>query len=44
MAHEKNEIMPFVAICMDLEIIMLSQTKTNEMTCMWNLKKKKRHK
>jgi len=32
MAHEKNEIMPFVAIWMDLEIIMPSQTKTNK----WN--------
>ena len=30
MAHEKNEIMPFVAIWMDLEIIMPSQTKTNK--------------
>ena len=30
MAHEKNEIMPFVAIWMDLEIIMPSQAKTNK--------------
>ena len=32
LSHEKNEIMPFVAIQMDLEIIMLNevnQTETN---------------
>ena len=37
----KNEIMPFAAIWMDLEIVILSkvgQTKTN-ITYMWNLKK-----
>ena len=45
-AIKKNEIMPFEATWMDLEIIILSevsQTKTNiwyDITYMWNLKKK----
>ena len=45
-AIKKNEIMPFAATWMDLEIIILSevsQTKTisYDITCMWNLKKRK---
>ena len=44
-AVKKNEIMPFAATQMDLEIIMLSevsQTKRDKyhvITYMWNLKK-----
>ena len=37
----KKEISPPVKSCMDLEGIMLSEinwTKTNYLTCMWNLK------
>ena len=30
-AIEKNEIMPFAATCLDMEIIIVSQTKTNIM-------------
>ena len=36
---KKNEIMPFAATWMDLEIIILSETeKTNDTTYTWNLK------
>ena len=42
MAHEKNEIMPFVAIWMDLEIIMPSQTKTNKWNHLYVESKKKK--
>ena len=41
-SREKNEIMPFAAIWMDLEIIILgevNQRKTNtSITYMWNIK------
>ena len=38
-AIKKNEIMPFAATWMDLEIIILSETeKTNDTTYTWNLK------
>ena len=40
-AIKKNEILPFAATWMDLDIIIqseVSQTKTN-ITYMWNLKK-----
>ena len=40
---KKNEIMPFAATWMDLEIIILSQTRERQVsydiTYMWNLKK-----
>ena len=45
-AIKKNEIMPSAATGMDLEIIILSDTsqtgkdKYNDITYMWNLKKK----
>ena len=43
-AIKKNEIMPFVATWMGLEIIILSevsiQRKTYDTAYMWNLKKK----
>ena len=40
-AVEKNGILPFVAICMDLEAIMLTEIfKTNDLSCMYNLKNK----
>ena len=42
LSHKKNEIMPFAAIWMDLEIIILgevNQRKTNtSITYMWNIK------
>ena len=43
LSHEKNEITPFAATWMDLDIIILSevrQRKTNTIciTYMWNLK------
>ena len=42
----KSEIMPFAAIWMDLEIIILSEESQRQtsydITCMWNLKKKKK--
>ena len=44
-AIEKNEIMPFAAIWMDIEIIILSEVSQTEkdkyqyITYMWNLKK-----
>ena len=39
-AIKKNEIMPFAATQMDLEIIILSQTEKDKyyITYMWNLK------
>ena len=40
-AIRKNEVLPFAATWMDLEIIILSKSKTNIMRSlyMWNLKK-----
>ena len=42
LSHEKNEIMPFAAKWMDLEIIILSKSE-RQISCdiayMWNLKK-----
>ena len=40
-AIRKNEIMPFVATRMDLEIIILNEVRQRQLygfTCMWNLK------
>ena len=40
--HKKNEIMPFAAIWVDLEIIIrneFKQRQTYVITYMWNLKK-----
>ena len=43
-SHKKNEIMPFAATWMDLEIIILSEVgqtvkdKHHDITYMWNLK------
>ena len=42
-SHKKNEIMPFAATWMDLEIIILSEVSQTEkdkyhITYMWNLK------
>ena len=45
-AIKKNEIMPFAAIWMDLEIVILSdinQTKTNIWYCLYGEPKKKRY-
>ena len=46
LGHKKNEIMPFAATWMDLEIIILSKVKSDrerqisyDITYMWNLKK-----
>ena len=44
LAIKKNEIMPFAATWMDLEIVILSEvnrtkTKSHDITYMWNLKK-----
>ena len=41
LSHKKNEIMPFVATWIDLEIIILSEVIPYDITYMWNLKKKK---
>ena len=42
-AIKKNEIIPFVATWMDLEIIILSEVSRRQISCditdMWNLKK-----
>ena len=42
-AIKKNEIMPFAATCMDLEIVTLSEVsqkeKYHEIPYMWNLKR-----
>ena len=43
LSHEKNEIMPFAAIWMDLGIIILSKPERErqipyDITYMWNLK------
>ena len=46
LAIKENEIMPFAATWMDLEIIILSEVsqtekdKYHDITYMWNLKKK----
>ena len=44
-AIKKNEIMPFAATCLDLEIIILSEVKSDrekqisyDMSYIWNLK------
>ena len=41
-AIRKNEVMPFAATWMDLEIIILSEVSQRQIlydiTCMWNLK------
>ena len=45
LSHKKNEIMPFAATWMDLEIVILSEVsqtekdKYHDITYMWNLKK-----
>ena len=43
LSHKKNEIMPFAAMWMDLEIIILSEVRKRQIsydiTYMWNLKK-----
>ena len=45
LSHKKNEIMPFAATWMDLEIIILSEVnqseKDHDVAYMWNLKKKR---
>ena len=45
LSHKKNEILPFAAMWMDLEIITLSKVKSErerqisyDITYMWNLK------
>ena len=47
-SREKNEIMPFAAIWMDLEIIILSELRERQIsydiTYMWNLQIKTRYK
>ena len=46
-AIRKNEIMPFAATWMDIEIITLSEVSqrqtSHDVTYMWNLKKEKRY-
>ena len=42
LSHKKNEIMPFIATWIDLEIIILSEVIPYDITYMWNLKKKKK--
>ena len=40
-SHKKNGIMPFSAMCLDLEIIILSEVSKKDkhhITYMWNLK------
>ena len=38
-SHKKNEIMPFVATRMDLEIIILSEkSQKHDIICMWSHK------
>ena len=47
LCHKKEEIMPFAATWMDLEIVILSevsQTKTNIIYCLYVESKKKRYK
>ena len=45
LSHKKNEIMPSAATWMDLEMIILSEVKSNrerqiyDITYIWNLKK-----
>ena len=39
-AIKKNEIIPFAATWMDLEIVVLSEVRTKNSAFMWNLKNK----
>ena len=45
LSHEKDDIMPFVATSMDLEIFILSEVRQTEndkyrvITFLWNLRK-----
>ena len=42
LSHKNNEIMPFAATWIDIEIIILSEVDQrqapSDITCMWNLK------
>ena len=42
LSHKKNEIMPFVAIWLDLKIVILSDVRARQIcdiAYMWNLKR-----
>ena len=46
LSHKRNEIMPFAATWMDLEVVILSEVKSDrerqisyDIAYMWNLKK-----
>ena len=51
LSHKKNEIMPFAATRMQLEMIILKKSESerqkqipHDITYMWNLKSKRGHK